>query len=185
MSLLNLIDLANLHYDMGLIGINEHEERIRIAYWLYSVPEEYIDPREEDGEESGQGTEKALVADGAIVTTRQDSMNFSDEDAKISLRFNGWIFTKADPDPYPSTPHGHWQNQNQKWPKLDPYNGRVFDEKHKENKSKRLKKDELKKLWNDQKFKDFCRDYLIWFRTTFPYHEYRVPVNRIFRFPHQ
>lgn len=46
------------------------------------------------------------------------------------VAFGHWYFTKSDPDPYPSTPHGHFQSANNPWPKLNPYTGRVFDAKH-------------------------------------------------------
>jgi hypothetical protein len=102
---------------------------------------------------------------------------------RIEFLFQGWVFTKADPDPYPSTPHGHWKNQNQKWPKLNPYSGRAFLTKHQEDVGKRLSKVQMKLLWSDEKFKDFCRAHIVWYRESFPFHDFGRSNKLLLKFP--
>jgi len=181
MSLRTLLTLAEMHYNLGLISFHDYEERCCIADWLYDGSGQHPDPRDAVGEEREDKDEFPL--DDGTVTVRQGYPDDPDNPGSLSFLFSGWIFTKADPDPYPSTPHGHWQNQNKKWPKLDPYNGRVFTEKHNEDKSKRLQKAQMKILWDDEKFKDFCRGHLIWYMEEYPYHVFRVGRDRLLRFP--
>ncbi|WP_216712728.1 hypothetical protein [Pseudoalteromonas sp. TB64] len=92
-----------------------------------------------------------------------------------------WVFTKADPDSYPSVPHGHFKNQNNKWPKLNPYTGRIFSAKHQEDKKQLLSKKQMRKIWSDEKFKSFCREMIIWYQEKFSYYEF--PVRRPLRMP--
>jgi hypothetical protein len=181
MSLLTLVTLAELHHRFGLISIDEYEERRRIAEWLYSG--QHVDPRDAGGDERERKNGDESPSGDATVTMRQGDPNDSYDPGYLSFLFNGWVFTKADLDPYPSTPHGHWQNQNNKWPKLDPYNGRVFKAKHNEDASKRLNKSQMKILWNDEKFKDFCRGHLIWYMEKCPHHVFRVSRDRLLRLP--
>jgi len=86
-----------------------------------------------------------------------------------------WVFTKADPDPFPSVPHGHFKKQNNKWPKLNPYTGRVFMAKHQEDKTRRLSKDEMRKIWRDREFREFCIEMIRWYRNQFPH--YLFPIG--------
>lgn len=183
MSQQTLLTLAELHHRFGLIGIDEYEERCRIAAWLYDDAGKRLDPRNTSGEGSEQRDESESQSNGGAVTIRQGDANDPNDPGYLSFLFCGWVFTKADPDPYPSTPHGHWQSQNNKWPKLDPYNGRVFGAKHNEDTSRRLTKSQMKILWNDEKFKDFCRGHLIWYVEEFPHHVFRVGRDRLLRFP--
>jgi hypothetical protein len=182
-SLLTLMTLAEMHHSFGLIGIVEYEERCRIAHWLYGDSDQHTDPRYSNGEEQERERNEDELAPGTTVTAQEGDPNDPHDPGYLRFLFNGWVFTKADVDPYPSTPHGHWQSQNRKWPKLDPYNGRAFEAKHRENISMRLKKFELKILWSDEKFKDFCRGHLIWYSENFPYHHFRVRRDRLLRFP--
>lgn len=95
----------------------------------------------------------------------------------------GWMFTKGDPDPYPSTPHGHWRSKDRKWPKLNPYTGRVYARNESEDVSRRLDRMQLHILWRDEAYKDFCRGHLVWFVETFPHRALPVPKDRLFSFP--
>lgn len=183
MSLLTLTTLAEMHHSFGLIGIDEYEERCRIAEWLYGGSGQHADPRGAGGEGRAREKEEELASGDATVTVQQGDSNDPHDPGYLSFLFNGWVFTKADPDPYPSTPHGHWQNKNSKWPKLDPYNGRAFKAKHNEDISKRLNKSDMKILWSDEKFKDFCRGHLIWYMENHHHYVFRVERDKIFRWP--
>lgn len=184
MSYATLITLAELHFEWGLIGVNEFEERCDVAAWVFDKPGCLADPRGEEGEDRERPA-ATQEPEPPLVSERSESSDQSASPQPDVLRFTylGWVFTKADPDPYPSTPHGHWQSQNQTWPKLDPYNGRVFDQKHNEATSKRLTKYQLHALWSDERFKDFCRGHLVWYIEMFPHHKFRVPKARLFRWP--
>lgn len=171
--------LAEASFRFGLIGIDEYDERLRVALWLYNDNGNWPDPRLPAGpdhdrveDEFEPGAGNAIGAGGSSPPSDLDEVEFY---------FQGWVFTKADPDPYPSTPHGHWHNQNLKWPKLDPYRGRVFKAKHQEDVMRRLSKKSMKKLWDDGRFRDFCRAHIMWYMEQSPHHAFRV--RNPLRFP--
>lgn len=185
-----LITLAEIHYEFGLIGHDELRERIRVALWLADEivgrtadprtgSEKKASARDHHELEQGQGDEQV-----AAISRAGSGSKYSKEDDKNWMEFiclGTWVFTKADPDSYPSVPHGHYRNQNIKWPKLNPYTGRVFSSKHQEDASKRLSKKQMKEIWSDESFKSFCREMIIWYREMFPYYEF--PVSRVLRMP--
>ncbi len=76
-----------------------------------------------------------------------------------------WVFKLSDPDPYPSVPHGHYQNKP--WPKLDPYTGRVFKGKSQED--YKISKKELEKIWKNNQFKEFCNEQVKHYMETHAY----------------
>ena len=180
-----LITLAEFHFAFGYIGLNEYQERINVASWLAGGSDKNGDPRiQQDSKEGSSEKENLECAKEAEVFTTSTSGQISDGNDKdlIELVCLGkWVFTKADPDSYPSVPHGHYNSRNRQWPKLNPYTGRVFDLKHKENTSLRLSKPEMSEIWNDEKFKSFCREMIIWYQEQFPH--YRFPVQWPLRFP--
>ncbi|WP_335901491.1 hypothetical protein ACOI2Q_07030 [Shewanella algae] len=173
-----LINLAELHFEFGLIGRDELNERISVALWLNEeLLSDVIDPRNEnsEGDESHYDEIEGKEA-GVTVSLKENS------DDWIEFLFNGvWVFTKADADSYPSVPHGHFQSQTRKWPKLNPYTGRVFSSKHQEDTSKRLSKKQMRLLWRDEKFRSFCREMIVWYRET--HKSYRFPVSNPCRLP--
>lgn len=181
-----LITLAEIHYEYGLIGLNEFKERIDIAFWLFDNSDNNIsDPRVSNPEfeyreaERSPDTQEEYSArkDGASTNHNKNQGNAIYE----FICLKTWVFTKADPDSYPSIPHGHYQHQNNKWPKLNPYTGRVFRDKHLEDSSKRLSKRDLQRIWSDEDFKSFCREMIVWYREQFPYFEFSVKYP--LRFP--
>lgn len=186
-----LTTLASLHYEHGFIDRSEFEERLQVAYWLCDDAEDCnVDPRrsyDEDAEPNqSQAKDEHDFSDSLIVNMKNDNSKSEKEDEHwLHLLFlKTWVFTKSDPDSYPSIPHGHFQNKNKQWPKLNPYTGRVFSGKHKEDTHSRLDKDQLNTLWNDHRFRSFCRDMLVWYIEKFPYYEFpmldplRLPRRR-------
>lgn len=162
--------LAEASLQFGLIGIDEYSERVRVALWLYDDGN-WSDPRLPEDHREEQELDPAKSSDHGSDSGAGPRISDLGE---IEFYYHGWIFTKADPDPYPSTPHGHWTSQNHKWPKLDPYRGRVFQAKHQEDVTRRLSKKEMKKLWDDSRFRDFCRGHIMWYMEQFPHHAFRV-----------
>jgi hypothetical protein len=179
-----LIALARFSSQLGFIGIDEYIERCQMAFWLDDQNGHASDPRDSDASgERREASEQDLIRDASKTTPSECAQGPRDsQTGEVEFWFQGWVFTKSDPDPYPSTPHGHWRNPNAKWPKLNPYTGRVFKGKHQEDISQRLSKREMKKLWNDDKFRDFCRGYILWYVETFPHHLFGVTDP--LRFPH-
>lgn len=180
-----LINLADFHYELGLIGYDEYVERIEIGYWLsdsFHFSEHSRDPRY-DVEESLniKEREKPDVYDESIGVEAIDSESDSSEYYIKFICLGKWVFTKSDPDSYPSVPHGHYNDQNKKWPKLNPYTGRVFEAKNQENNKERLSKKEMKEIWQDEKFRSFCREMIVWYREQFPHYEF--PVKRPLKLP--
>jgi hypothetical protein len=173
--------LAEVSLDFGLIGISEYYERRRVARWLYDRHDELFDPRADPpGPEDHREEQQSDSANAPGHGRSGDGPRISDR-GEIEFYYRGWVFTKADPDPYPSTPHGHWEHQNNTWPKLDPYQGRVFAKKHQEDVGRQLRKKEMRELWGDPRFRDFCRGHILWYMEQFPYHEFRV--RNPMRFP--
>jgi len=183
-----LITLAHIHYEVGIIDYDEFNERIGIALWLSDELEDSdMDPRVDSEEESiSNEMEESDGYDSSkpVTTTIIDGENKSRKNDKNWIEFlclGIWVFTKSDPDSYPSVPHGHYRSQNRKWPKLNPYTGRVFTSKHQENKSQRLSKKKMKDIWSDEKFKSFCREMIVWYQEQFSYYE--LSVRRPLRMP--
>lgn len=180
-----LINIAEIHYEYGIINFDELNERVNIALWLSDKID--IDPRNDSEDTIKQpyldDTENNLNQELMIDKTDNSRPKLkNDENRPMCIYLLGvWVFTKSDPDSYPSIPHGHFKNQNRKWPKLNPYNGCVFTSKNQEDKSKRLKKTDMKRIWTDEKFKSFCREMIVWYIEQFPC--YSFPVPRPLRFP--
>jgi len=174
----SLIRIARLHYRYGLIGIDEFSERIHIARWLSDSGFALADPRVESGETSfanGEAEVNSSTPESDLqgVERSQSTIEPSNEWIEFTC-LNTWVFTKADPDPFPSVPHGHFKSQNNKWPKLNPYTGRVFMAKHQEDKTRRLSKDEMRKIWRDREFREFCLEMIRWYRIRFPHHPFPI-----------
>lgn len=182
-----LLNLAELHLMFGFIGIDEFHERIEVALWLDDENDSANDPRCEEGD--GSSPEKEPVAEGDSVEmhverkpSRVTASQAEEDDTRLEFLCLGvWIFTKSDPDSYPSVPHGHYKNKNTRWPKLNPYTGRVFSSKHAEDTSKRLTKNQMRIIWRDENFRNFCREMVVWYREQFPYFEF--PTRRPLKMP--
>lgn len=173
--------LAELHYEVGLIGIDEFTERLEIARWLGD--DSLADPRGVSGPDNGDDSFVREVREANVGgPVGQSGEKRSDEDhSTVEFIWLSWVFTRQDPDPYPSTPHGHLNSSNRPWPKLNPYTGRVFKEKHKEDDKMRLTKKQMILLWEDDKFRDFCRSHVVWYREAHPHHDFGV--LHLLRFP--
>jgi hypothetical protein len=182
-----LITLAEFHYWSGLIGVDEFLERVDIAHWLAELNEVSLedDPRRGADDEylpnEQVNTEERVRPDAEKRTSTSGSPEEHHEPSIEFLFLDIWVFTKADPDSYPSVPHGHFQIRNRRWPKLNPYTGRVFSSKYQEDRSKRLTKREMQQLWSDDKFKSFCREMVVWYHERFPY--FNFPVRHPLRMP--
>lgn len=180
MSTRTLVALAGLSYEFGLIGADEYEERIKVAHWLSDGTPKMCDPREPKASEQ---------SDPPVPHDRQskDGVQLvngvrTDEPDWIKLVvLSRWYFTRSDPDPYPSAPHGHLQSATRQWPKLNPYTGRVFKAKHQEDINLRLKRSEMRLVWQDEAFRDFCRSHILWYIETHSQHVFKV--RHPLRFP--
>jgi hypothetical protein len=169
-----LIVLAELHFEVGLIGIDEFTERLEIARWLGD--DSLADPRgmsESDNDDADSAREvRDADGGGPLTSTRESPLD--DDDLTVEFVWLSWVFTRQDPDPYPSTPHGHLYDPNREWPKLNPYTGRVFKGKHQEDKKMRLTKKKLIELWRNGRFRDFCRSHVVWYREAHRHHAFGV-----------
>jgi hypothetical protein len=74
-----------------------------------------------------------------------------------------WTFHLADDDFFPSIPHGHWKARPQ--PKLDAYLGWVYDRAVQQ---KRVKREDIVALWNEDKFRVFARQAIDYYLTHYP-----------------
>lgn len=174
-----LINMAEFHQGIGMISHDEFWERVQVALWLTDNTEESSDPRESSAEDAEPKREKHEDFDeGSPVVLKisdgKGSSSSNDENWMEFLCLGIWVFTKSDPDSYPSVPHGHYRNQNRKWPKLNPYTGRVFKAKHQEDTSSRLSKKQMRTIWQDEKFRSFCREMVVWYQEQYPYFEFLV-----------
>lgn len=82
---------------------------------------------------------------------------------------NDWVFHQYDVDFHPSIPHGHYKGKNQ--PKLDSYLGWVYQGS---KQIRRLSRDLIIDLWNDDEFRMFARVAIEWYMDEFPAYNWRV-----------
>lgn len=176
-----LLTLAEFSLHFGFIGIDEYIERCEIASWLNDDSGALSDPRNANGPHEHPDIEQRHSSSEEVTGTRTGQITDQTEPDFVEFLFQKWVFTKSDPDPYPATPHGHLYNQTRRWPKLNPYTGRAFRNKHQEDISLRLNKRDMITLWNDEKFRDFCRSHILWYAEQYPYHSF--PVSHPLRFP--
>jgi hypothetical protein len=183
----SIILLSALSYETGLIGLAEYTERRAVADWLSAARGGgQPDPRgsrdgerihQEDPEPEPTSSKKSSGSDGS------SSLEEDDHDHQRFLAFNRWMFTVGDRDCYPSVPHGHLHKKTNEWPKLNPYTGRVFSDLHEEKVGCRLTKAEMKLLWNDNDFVEYCRKQVLWYSDFAQEYEFpRARFGRL-RFP--
>lgn len=157
--------LSDISFMARLIGYSEYCERCEIADWLIDSRDCTPDPRMSGPESKAANPEREYPEEsvdngetgGTGISGNEDSPWFE------LLMMNKWMFTIGDPDCYPSVPHGHHKSKNIKWPKLNPYTGRVFSGMHSEDAEKRLAKNDMRKLWSDSKFVEHCREQVLWY----------------------
>jgi len=82
---------------------------------------------------------------------------------------NDWVFHQYDRDFHPSIPHGHFKGKSQ--PKLDSYLGWVYQGS---KQIKRLSRDLIVDLWNDEEFRTFAQIAIEWYMYEFPSYNWRV-----------
>lgn len=104
----NLLLLADISYHVGLIGLSEYEERLKVAAWLADGLEK--DPRDDGtSEHSVGGVEHEVSVTPATSERSVGAVGGDGPDPSIRLLVLGhWVFTKGDRDCYPSVPHGHF-----------------------------------------------------------------------------
>jgi hypothetical protein len=175
-----LLFLAEFSFELGLIDLSEYIERSRVAHWLADDDPSWADPREPNPGEFDE-PDPADPASNGELTQVVGTGKPEDPDWLELIVLGKWLFTRSDPDSYPSTPHGHLHSANRPWPKLNPYTGRAFKAKHQENIKLRLTKHEMRELWRTVAFRDFCRSYILWYAEANPHHAFaaRHPL----RFP--
>jgi hypothetical protein len=170
----------------GSIGIADLIERHEVLSWLADESNGAHDPRNTESsvdENTDNGEQWASDVDGQIREKRQaDGEPPIIEFMPLGLS-QSWFFTLGDPDNYPSVPHGHLQNQNRPWPKLNPYTGRAFNAKDSEDVRLRLRRKDMVVLWNSQDFRDHALKQIAHYQVTFPHHRFPVPASRVRRLP--
>ena len=163
----NIILLTELSYEIGLIGVAEYVERMKVADWLSEQNAGMRDPRREhDEEEPARDRPESSEEQGSGGGGGSSGNEGSNSDSSPYMQFlalNTWMFTVGDRDCYPSVPHGHFQRKTNKWPKLNPYIGRVFSGMHTEDIRARLSRTEMKALWSDEDFVEHCRQQVLWY----------------------
>lgn len=159
--------LSDLSYLTGLIGYCEYLERCEVADWLEDPYNQIPDPRLPQEDIQEKPFEDEYPEDRETEEKNRFTQSGQSRDNEPPylelLILNKWMFTLGDVDCYPSVPHGHFEVKTRKWPKLNPYTGRVFSNIHKDDPINRLSKQDMKKIWNDPKFIDHCREQVIWY----------------------
>ena len=80
-----------------------------------------------------------------------------------------WVFHQYDADFHPSIPHGHFKGKSQ--PKLDSYLGWIYQGS---KQIKRLSRDLIIELWNDDEFRIFAYAAIDWYMRELPSYNWRV-----------
>ncbi len=181
-----LINMAEIYHQMGMIGYDELRERVEVALWLSDNDKLRTDPRKDigDADVPEEARHDDSVGSDSLVSTVSEGNGACSKNDEIQIEFLNhgiWVFTKSDPDSYPSVPHGHHTRQNNRWPKLNPYTGRVLKQKHQEDIGNRLSKRQMRSMWQDEKFKSFCREMVVWYQEQHPY--FQFPVRTPLRMP--
>lgn len=87
---------------------------------------------------------------------------------------SAWEFHQYDDDFFPAVPHGHWNGRKQ--PKLDPYQGWVYQGSVQ---LRREPKKNIVALWNDRQFREFADIAIDYYLTHHPnYSGWRIPNPR-------
>jgi hypothetical protein len=81
-----------------------------------------------------------------------------------------WQFYQADPDFFPSIPHGHRHSDHRN--KLHAYRGWIYQEDRQIGREPRWK---IIALWNDEKFRSFASAAIQYYLDTFPRYVWPVP----------
>lgn len=168
--------LSDLSHALGIIGHAEWLERFEVAEWLLNDDSKNPDPRCSAIEQDSSVGLSGAASSPDPARAPFESTGPNEPDALQHVALGRWYFTLGDADCAPSVPHGHERSKTQPWPKLNPYTGRVFSQIHTEDKSRRLTRDEMRELWRDEKFVDFCRKQVQWYASRFP--EYPFPFAR-------
>lgn len=186
--------LNDLSYAAGIIGLVELEERNHIASWVFSRDHSRIheraDPRgaldrqfEEQAKIEEAEVFQPIGKDGSVLVSSVNDPAAQEPAAMQFLVLKRWYFTLGDADCAPSIPHGHENAKTQKWPKLNPYTGKVFTATHQEDTSRRLSRLDMQVLWRDDGFVDHCREQVSWYADRFPHYRFTNARRGILAFP--
>ncbi|MBA1140682.1 hypothetical protein [Mesorhizobium neociceri] len=120
----------------------------------------------------GEGDEGSSDADRGAGTTEVGP----DEDGYLHLITTAGVHP-FDDDFFPSIPHGHLRKGE--WGKLDAYLGWVYeDPSNRSRQSRRIKRNSIVALWNDNTFRDFASDAIDYHLNRFPKFQWRVASPR-------
>jgi hypothetical protein len=115
-----------------------------------------------------------LGEQGTEGSRRSGSTSGNDEQPPLSFLWSiggrKWEFHRHDRDFFPSIPHGHKNGRDQ--PKLDPYQGWVYQ---RSKQIYRIKKAEVARIWNDEKFRALAHSAITFYAAEFPHYRWRVP----------
>ena len=181
MSTRTLILLADFSFQLGLIDLSEYMGRIEVAHWLSEKGSSTADPRAPQIDEDVAKIEDIERFENSETVRRTGTDKIAEPNWLELVLLSKWYFTRSDPDSYPSTPHGHLNDANRPWPKLNPYTGRAFKAKHQEDTALRLSRSELRAIWRVSAFRDFCRSHILWYIEAHPQHSFKV--QHPLRFP--
>jgi hypothetical protein len=177
--MIEIVLMSDISYMSGIIGLAEYRERLLVAKWLSNDEEEGVDPREPFAEPNEDVNDKNDVetprqGDGSAASANSAGGNDNNETRwPRFLLLNKWHFTIGDVDCVPSVPHGHENSKTQSWPKLNPYTGKVYIGVEREDVSRRLNRNDMKKIWTNKKFLEECRKQIVWYAENFPSYQFR------------
>jgi hypothetical protein len=187
----SILLLSDLSYHLGIIGLAEMLERADIVRWLSEDDAAVRDPR---GANDIESRHEQSVRDEDVfvpVPGMPPSGEGTGERKQVKreppiihfLALKRWYFTIGDPDCVPAVPDGHENAKTQKWPKLNPYTGRVFSDIHVEDVSRRLTRADMKALWRNPKFVEHCRQQVAWYADRYPRYAFPHARRGILVFP--
>jgi hypothetical protein len=133
--------------------------------------EVWSDDKDENGDDASRSSrDDADVEDedeiqSGLSRDRNDYFQFLSRKKGL----NDWVFHQYDADFHPSIPHGHFKGKSQ--PKLDSYLGWVYKGS---KQIKRLSRDLIIELWNDEEFRIFAHTAIKWYMGEFHSYNWRV-----------
>lgn len=168
--------LGVLSWDQYLLRLRFIRENTESGSLQANSADQILGSEDADTKEEWPLGEAEQLGREADPSDSQVSLPKGDDTGVLHFRAAGstglsqWFFRQADPDFFPSIPHGHSLSGRRE--KLDAYRGWIYREDKQSGREPRWK---IIALWNDEKFRGFASTAIGYYLSEFPHYGWRVP----------
>ncbi len=168
-----------LSWDQYLLRLRFIRDNVESGSLEAKAADQILASKDADTEEEWPLGEPEQLASEADPSESQVSVPKAAEPGVVhflaagSTGLSQWWFRLADPDFFPSVPHGHWHSDRRK--KLDAYRGWIYRGDKQIDREPRWK---IIALWNDEKFRSFASMAIGSYLVSFPRYVWPVPDPR-------